>query len=104
MSRILRPIILMAVIAGFCAGHISFLAAVQSQQERPLTRVGKSKEVEEATVVDPEHISESSRIRGRLFSIGRKDHDLVAELRNEKERLAIIVGRPWKSFEWEDNL
>ena len=104
MSRIIRLIILMAVIAGFCAGHILSLAAVQSPQERPLTRVGKSEEVDEATVVDPEHISESSRIRGRLFSLGRKDDDLVAQLRNEKERLAIIVGRPWKSFEWEDNL
>src|SRR5215813_14620123 len=104
MSKSLRPIILMAVIAGFCAGHTLSLAAVQSQQQRPLPRVGKSKEVEEATVVDPEHISESSRIRGRLFSIGSKDYDLVTQLRNEKERLAIIVGRPWKSFEWEDNL
>jgi hypothetical protein len=51
-----------------------------------------------------EHISESSRIRGRLFSIGSKDHDIVAQLRNEKEPLAIVVARPWKTFEWEDNL
>src|SRR5215475_1810599 len=104
MSKILRPIILIAVIAGFCAGHVLSHSAVPSPQERPLTRVGKSKEVEEATVVDLEHISESSRTRGRLFSIGSKDHDLVTELRNEKEPLAIVVARPWKTFEWEDNL
>lgn len=106
MSKILRPIILIAVITGFCAGHVLSHAAVQSPKERPLTRNGKSNDLEEATVVDLEHIiSESSRIRGRLFSIGSKDDDLVThQLRNEKEPLKIVVGRPWNTFEWEDNL
>jgi hypothetical protein len=96
---------LIAVIAGFCAGHVLSHAAVQSPQERPLTRVGKSKEVEEATVVDPKHISESSRIRGRLYSLGYKDDDLVARKAwGEKEPLMTIRERPWRTFEWEENL
>src|SRR5262245_32100546 len=104
MSKIIRPTILMTVIAGFCALHVLSNASVLTPQERPWTRAGKSKDIEEATVVDLEHISESSRIRGRLFSSGSNDRDLVAEQRNEKERLAIVRGRPWKTFEWEEDL
>ena len=94
----------MTVIAGFCARQVLSNVSALTLQERPWTRAGKSKDMEEATVVDLEHISESSRIRGRLFSSGSNDRDLVAQLRKEKEQLAIVIGRPWKTFEWEEDL
>ena len=105
MPKISRPIVLMSVIVCFCAGHSIPQAAARSPQERPLTRVGKSEAVEEAPVVDPDHISESSRIRGELFWIGSKDDDLVTEkLPGEKNTVAHVIARPWRTFEWEDNL
>src|SRR5262249_48857983 len=103
MPTFITTIVLTAVIAGLCAGQNPSSAAGQSPQKRSPLGAGQSTDEEEATVVDPERISESSRIRGRLFWTGSKGEDLVTE-DLPYGPVFTLRTRPMRTFEWEENL